>query len=199
MHAKDGSTVTDDDDRKRFARVALPHLDAAFNLARWITRSEHDANDVVQEAFLRAMRHFAGFRGDQARPWLLQIVRNTCYSWMRENRPADLIAIDDEDDAWIEGAAPEADEPPNVAQRHADREQINRAIAALPAAFREVLVLRELEDLSYKEIARIVEIPLGTVMSRLARARAQLQQALRPLGSRPLLRTVPTAAREGAK
>ena len=199
MRRKDGSTVTDDDDRKRFARVALSHLDAAFNLARWITRSDHDANDVVQEAYLRAMRHFAGFRGDQARPWLLQIVRNTSYSWMRENRPAELIAIDDEDDAGIEGAAPEADEPPNVAQRHADREQINRAIAALPAAFREVLVLRELEDLSYKEIARIVEIPLGTVMSRLARARALLQQALRPLGSRPLLRTVPTAAREGAK
>lgn len=199
MRRKDGSTVTDDDDHKRFARVALPHLDAAFNLARWITRSDHDAKDVVQEAYLRAIRHFAGFRGDQARPWLLQIVRNTCYSWMRENRPAELVAIDDEDDSWIEGSAPEADEPPNVAQRHADREQINRAIAALPAAFREVLMLRELEDLSYKQIARIVEIPLGTVMSRLARARALLQQELRPLGARPLLRTVPPAAREGAK
>ena len=189
--------MSDDDDRKRFAQVALPHLDAAFNLARWLTRSEHDADDVVQEAYLRAMRHFAGFRGDQARPWLLQIVRNTCFSWLRENRPAELMAIDD-DDPRIEGAAPEADEPPNVAQRHADREQINRAIAALPAAFREVLVLREIEDLSYKEIARIVDIPLGTVMSRLSRARALLQRALQSpgaSGARPVLRTVPPAAR----
>jgi RNA polymerase sigma-70 factor, ECF subfamily len=198
MRLKDGSSVTDDDDHKRFAQVALPHLDAAFNLARWLTRSDHDASDVVQEAYLRAMRHFAGFRGDQGRPWLLKIVRNTCFSWLRENRPAELTAIDDEDHSRIEGAAPEADEPPNVAQRHADREQINRAIAALPAAFREVLVLRELEDLSYREIARIADIPLGTVMSRLARARGLLQLALRP-GARPLLRTVPPAARDGAK
>jgi RNA polymerase sigma-70 factor, ECF subfamily len=190
--------LTEDDDRRRFAQLALPHLDAAYNLARWLTRNDHDANDVVQEAYLRAMRHFGGFRGERARPWLLQIVRHTCYSWLKENRPAEVAASDEADEAWLNTASPADDEPPNLVQRKADREQINRAIAALPVAFREVLVLREMEDLSYKEIARIADIPLGTVMSRLSRARSLLQQALRP-DARPLLRTVPPAPREGAR
>lgn len=190
--------MTDEETRQRFERLALPHLDAAYNLARWLTRNDHDAQDVVQEACLRAMRYFETFRGEQARPWLLQIVRHTCYSWLRQNRPADVLAFDAADEAWPEAAAPAADEPMAVAVRNADRALINRAIAALPIAFREVLVLRELEDLSYKEIARIADIPVGTVMSRLSRARALMQQALQP-GARPVLRDVSRAVKGGVK
>jgi len=193
---KKGPHVTDADNRRRFAVLAVPHLDAAYNLARWLTRNDHDAEDVVQEACLRAMRHFAGFRGDQVRPWLLQIVRHTCYSWLKENRPAEIVALDEGDEPWREGMAPFADEPPQLAQRKADRAQINQAIAGLPVAYREVLVLRELEDLSYKDIARITDVPLGTVMSRLSRARGLMQQALTP-GARPPLRSVSRLNRGG--
>lgn len=185
--------MTNEETRQRFERLALPHLDAAYNLARWLTRNDHDAQDVVQEACLRAMRYFETFRGEQARPWLLQIVRHTCYSWLRQNRPGEVIALDAEENAWAEAVAPAADEPMAVALRNADRLLINRAIAALPIVFREVLVLRELEDLSYKDIARIADIPVGTVMSRLSRARVLMQQSLRP-GARPLLREVPRSA-----
>ena len=127
------------------------------------------------------------------RAWLLQIVRHTCYSWLKENRPAERVTLDDDDALWLEGIAPAADEPDAAALRSADRAQLDQAIAALPIAYREVLVLRELEDLAYKDIARIADIPLGTVMSRLARARSLLRQALRP-GARPLLRPVASAA-----
>ena len=190
--------MSDDETWRRFEAIALPHLDAAYNLARWLTRNDHDAEDVVQEAMLRAMRYLGGFRGEGARPWLLQIVRNTCWSWLKENRPAERVALaDDEGDAaWHELAAPAGDEPPSIAMRKADRALIDQAIAALPPAFREVLVLRELEDLSYAEIARIVEIPIGTVMSRLARARALMRSALAP-AARPLLRPVPRIAQNG--
>ena len=180
----------------RFELLLLPHLDAAYNLARWLMRNDHDAQDVVQEACLRAMRHFGSFRGEQARPWLLQIVRHTGYSWLRQNRPSEVVALDADEDTWPEAVAPAADEPMAVAVRNADRVLVNRAIAALPIAFREVLVLRELEDLSYKEIARIVDVPIGTVMSRLSRARALMQQALLP-GARPMLREVPVRATRG--
>ena len=189
--------MTDEKTRRRFEQLALPHLDAAYNLARWLTRNDHDAQDVVQEACLRALRYFESFRGEQARPWLLQIVRHTCYSWLQQNRPADVVGFDAEDESSRpEAVAPAADEPMAVAVRNADRALINRAIAALPISFREVLVLRELEDLSYKEIARIADIPLGTVMSRLSRARALLQQALQP-GARPVLRDVSRSAQGG--
>ena len=181
--------MTDEADLRRFELLALPHLDAAYNLARWLTRSDHDAQDVVQEASLRALRYFGGLRGDNARPWLMQIVRHTCYSWLKDNRPAEVIAFDDGDDAWQNVPASADDEPQAVALRAADRAQINKALAALPVAFREVLVLRELEDLSYKDIAQIVDIPVGTVMSRLARARALMRDALNSPG-RPILRTV---------
>ncbi len=181
--------MSDDETWRRFELLALPHLDAAWNLARWLTRNDHDAQDVVQEALLRAMRYANGCRGDSARAWLLQIVRHTCYSWLHKNRPADIVALDDFDDDWARLAAPSGDEPPAVAMRRADRAQVNAAIAALPVAFREVIVLRELEDLSYGDIARIAEIPVGTVMSRLSRARALLRIALAP-GLRPALRTV---------
>jgi RNA polymerase sigma-70 factor (ECF subfamily) len=185
-----------DENRRRFETLAMPHLDAAYNLARWITRNDDDAQDVVQEALIRAMRYIDSLRGDAARPWLLQIVRHTCYSWLEENRPAERITFDGADADWQDIAAPAADEPLAVAMRNADRRQINEAIAALPVPFREVLVLRELEDLSYIDIARIAEIPVGTVMSRLARARNLMRIALTSNG-RPVLRTVPRAAAPG--
>ncbi|WP_457333404.1 sigma-70 family RNA polymerase sigma factor [Rhizobacter sp. P5_C2] len=191
-------SVDDDDTRQRFERFALPHLDAAYNLARWLTRNDHDAQDVVQEACLRAMHYFASFRGEQARPWLLTVVRHSCYAWLRENRPAELVHVGD-GDAMPEPAAPSSDEPLETALRNADRVRLNQAIAALPIDFREVLVLRELEDLSYRDIARIADIPIGTVMSRLSRARALLRDALQP-AARPrtaVLRPVPRAARGG--
>ena len=188
----------DDENRKRFESLAMPHLDAAYNLARWLTRNDDDAQDVVQESFMRAMRYMGGFRGDSARAWLLQIVRHTCYSWLKENRPVQKVALDDIDDAWQEIAAPATDEPHSMAMRKADRLQINEAIAALPVPFREVLVLRELEDLSYIDIARIADIPLGTVMSRLARARGLMREALMPT-ARPTLRTVPRSTHVGGK
>jgi RNA polymerase sigma-70 factor (ECF subfamily) len=187
-----------DEDRGRFESLAMPHLDAAYNLARWLTHNDHDAEDVVHESLLRAMRYIGSFRGGSARPWLLQIVRHTWYSWLKENRPAEKVALDDLDEGWHEIAAPVADEPPSVAMRKADRQQVNEAIAALPATYREVLVLRELEDLSYNDIARIVDIPVGTVMSRLSRARGLMREALTP-SARPALRTVPRTAIGGSK
>ncbi len=163
---------------RRFERVAMPHLDAAYNLARWLTQDDHDAEDVVQEALVRAMRYIDGFRGDSARAWLLQIVRNTCFTWLKENRAKNQTTLDDFDDAAEAIAAPESQEPPAIAMRKADKAQIDAAIAALPVPYREVLVLREIEGLSYKEIATVVRVPIGTVMSRLARARERLQTTL---------------------
>jgi RNA polymerase sigma-70 factor (ECF subfamily) len=188
--------MSDEENRRRFESLALPHLDAAYSLARWLTHNDQDAQDVVQEAAMRAMRYIGGFRGDSARAWLLQIVRHTCYSWMKENRPAEKVAFDGDDDAWQNVPAPASDEPHSVAMRKADRLQINDAIAALPIPFREVLVLRELEDLSYSDIARIADIPLGTVMSRLARARGLMRDSLTP-SARPVLRTVPRSTQAG--
>jgi RNA polymerase sigma-70 factor (ECF subfamily) len=188
--------MDDDENRRRFELLAMPHLDAAYNLARWLTHNDHDAQDVVQEALLRAMRYMGTFRGENARPWLLKIVRHSCFSWLRENRPAERLSLDDVDETLSGLAAPAADEPHAAAVRNADRLQINQAISALPIAYREVLVLRELEDLSYGDIARIAEIPVGTVMSRLARARGLMRQALQPSG-RPVLRTVPRSTLGG--
>jgi RNA polymerase sigma-70 factor, ECF subfamily len=188
--------MSDDENWRRFERLALPHLDAAYNLARWLTHNDHDAQDVVQEALVRAMRYIHGLRGESARAWLLQIVRHTCFSWLKENRPVEKVVLDDVEDAWQEMAAPSADEPPAVAMRKADKEQINAAIAGLPVAYREVLVLRELEDFSYAEIAQIADIPVGTVMSRLSRARGLMRVALTPI-TRPMLRTVPRIAQAG--
>jgi RNA polymerase sigma-70 factor, ECF subfamily len=165
--------------RQRFEGLVLPHLDAAYNLARWITRNDHDAQDVVQEAVLRAFRFFDGLRGE-AKPWLLAIVRNSCMSWLNVNRPADLAGFDDR---AVEALAPEEEGPETQAMRALDRRMLNEAIAALPAQFREVLVLRELEDLSYKEIARVADVPIGTVMSRLARARRLLGEAVRAVSN----------------
>lgn len=161
--------------RMRFEALALPHLDAAFNLARWLARDSQDASDIVQEAFLRAFDAFDGLRGDNAKPWLLAIVRNTCFSWLAINRPGPgQIPYDEEIHAQPD---PEAD-PELLALRADDRRRVDAAIEQLPLEFREVVVLREIEDLSYKEIARVLSIPIGTVMSRLARGRHLLARTL---------------------
>jgi len=169
-----------DERRQRFAASVLPHLDAAYNLARWLVRDGHDAQDVVQEAMLRALRHFETFRGGDARPWLLAIVRNAAFAWLAARRPDEIAAVDDAAlDAALAAAAPSAD-PETLAIRDAQRRAIDAAIAALPIAYREAIVLRELEELSYRDIARITDVPIGTVMSRLSRARTQLARTLRP-------------------
>jgi RNA polymerase sigma-70 factor (ECF subfamily) len=167
---------------RQFEQFALPHLDAAYNLARWLVRDGHAAEDVVQEAFLRALRYFGSFRGDDAdaaRPWLLGIVRNVCYAWLRDNRGASTASFDDEHDGPAAIDEPGTTlEPVQLIALKQDRARVNAALAALPAVFREVLILRELEELPYDAIARIAGIPPGTVMSRLSRARALLRAAL---------------------
>jgi RNA polymerase sigma factor (sigma-70 family) len=168
-----GSDVLDLQDRLRFEQLMLPHLDAAFNLARWLLRGRSDAEDVAQEAMLRAFRFFRGFHGGDARAWLLQIVRNTCYTWLEKSRPLELATEFDEELYPQPGATPES-----LAIAGDNRERLTRALEGLPPRFREVLVLRELEGCSYKEIAAITSMPIGTVMSALARARQRLQRTL---------------------
>jgi len=169
-----------DDRQQRFAASVLPHLDAAYNLARWLVRDGHDAEDVVQDAMLRALRHVDDLRGADARPWLLAIVRNAAWSWLRARRPAELAEIDvDALDAALAPGAPDPD-PESIAIRRGERRAVDEAIRALPIALRETLILRELEGCSYREIAQVLDVPMGTVMSRLARARALLARALRP-------------------
>lgn len=163
-----------------FEEAVLPHLDAAYNLARWLTRNDADAQDVVQEAFLRALRFFSGFRGDDARAWLLTIVRNTCYTWLKRTKSREVVS--DFTEAMY---ARESDEPdPETVQLiKAQTQLVSEAIEKLPIEFREILVLRELEELSYKEIAEVTGIPIGTVMSRLARARKRLLASLKVDGA----------------
>jgi RNA polymerase sigma factor (sigma-70 family) len=158
-------------------RALLPHLDAAYNLARWLVRNGTDAEDLAQEAYLRAWRAFAGFRGGDGRSWLLTIVRNTCYTWLRENRRHGLAVEFNEDIHSEDVEVPDAE---RLLAESCSRETLEKALLELPAEFREAIVLRELEGLSYKEISEIVGVPVGTVMSRLARARARLQLCLAP-------------------
>jgi RNA polymerase sigma-70 factor (ECF subfamily) len=165
--------VLDLQERGRFEQLVLPHLDAAFNLARWILRGRADAEDVAQEAMLRAFRFFRGFHGGDVRAWLLQIVRNNCYTWLEKNRPMELATEFDEELYPQAGVTPES-----LAIAGDNRERLTRALEELPARFREVLILRELEGCSYKEIAAITSMPIGTVMSALARARQRLQRTL---------------------
>jgi RNA polymerase sigma-70 factor (ECF subfamily) len=168
-----GSDVLDSQDQVRFEVLVLPHLDAAFNLARWLLRDGADAEDAAQEAMLRAYRFFQGFHGGDVRAWLLQIVRNTCYTWLEKNRQVKDMAEFDE-----ELHVPSSPTPEALAIAGDNRERLTRALESLSPRFREVLVLRELEGCSYKEIAAITSIPIGTVMSTLSRARRQLQQAI---------------------
>ena len=163
-----------------FERDVLPHLDAAYNLARWLTRNDQDAEDVVQDASLRAFKYFETFHGGNCRAWWLAIVRNSCYTWMKRNRPPELLTSFDEetDSAFCETSNRE------TLQAHAaDRQMLHKALENLPAEYREVVILRELEGLTYKEIAEVADTPIGTVMSRLARARKRLRTALSDFAS----------------
>jgi RNA polymerase sigma-70 factor (ECF subfamily) len=159
----------------RFEQLVLPHFDAGYNLARWLTRNPQDAEDVVQDACMRALKYLGSLRGGDARAWFLTIVRHAFYDWCKRNRPTQVIPDDGTaSDLAIDAAAID---PEQAALRSAESRSLAKAVAQLPLVFREVLILRELEDLSYKEIARVVDIPIGTVMSRLARARSLLQRS----------------------
>src|SRR5437588_9801942 len=158
-----------------FEAAMLPHLDAAHNLARWLVRNEQDAQDVVQEEYLRAFRSFSGFHGTNGRAWLLTIVRNTSYTLLKKNRAVDFTTPFDEE---IHATGHESVSPATILEHSEDAELIKEAMDALPAEFREILVLRHQEGLSYKELGDIAQIPLGTVMSRLARARDKLKEYL---------------------
>ena len=158
-----------------FDQVVMPHLDAAYNLAHWLVRNTHDAEDIVQESYLRAFKFFGGYQGGDSRAWVLKIVRNTSYSFLEKNRPAGLA---EEFDEKIHTADTERPDAETALLRSSDSHMLRKALAELPVAFREVLVLRELEDMSYKEIAEVMDAPIGTVMSGLARGRAQLREQL---------------------
>lgn len=168
------------DQQSQFEAIVLPHLDAAYNLARWLAGNDHDAADIVQEASLRAFRFVAGFRGGNSRSWLLTIVRNTAYTWLKKNHAPAVIQMADDELTEIEDpAAPAADV---ALLQKANADVLRAAIEALPVEYREALVLRELEGLAYKDIAGVAGVPIGTVMSRLARARKQLQETLTAKG-----------------
>ena len=156
-----------------FEEAMLPHLDAAHNLAKWLLRNEQDAQDVVQEAYLRAFKSFSGFHGSNGRAWLLTIVRNTSYTLLKKNRAVDLSTTFDEK---VHASDHESASPAAILEHAEDAELIGKAIHELPAEFREIVILRHQQDLSYKEIGEILQIPPGTVMSRLARARGKLKE-----------------------
>jgi RNA polymerase sigma factor (sigma-70 family) len=164
-----------DEKRRRFEALAMPHLDAAYNLARWLTRGSAEADDIVQDAMLRAFRSFEGFRGDAVKPWLLAIVRNCHRSALEQKKRHAETPLGDNDDNEIvaDGPTPEAS-----AIQTGDGRRLDNAIAALPEEFREVVILRELEEMSYRDIAATTGAPIGTVMSRLARGRAMLRDKL---------------------
>jgi RNA polymerase sigma-70 factor, ECF subfamily len=175
--SREGSALADPQERARFEALVMPHLDAAYNLARWLVRRDAEAEDLAQEALLRAYRFFGGFRGGDARAWLLRIVRNVSYTWLEATRAAEASTEFDEERHGAAEATPES-----LAIAGAEHERLARALEELPARFREVLVLRELEGCSYKEIAEITGRPVGTVMSGLSRARRRLAQALGTAG-----------------
>jgi RNA polymerase sigma-70 factor (ECF subfamily) len=180
--------MTDSDQAARFQLMALPHMDAAYNLARWLTGDAQDAEDVTQEAFLRAFKFFGSFRGDDPRTWLLAIVRNVFYSQWRRTKSTGSSTEFDEDmhslseDESLPELGQRADmNPESILSRNDDIRLLDQALQALPVEYREALVLRELEDLSYKEIAATLEVPIGTVMSRLARARRLMLDSFKRL------------------
>jgi RNA polymerase sigma-70 factor (ECF subfamily) len=163
------------DSQAQFEQIVMPHLDAAYNLARWLTGNHHDAEDIVQEACVRALRFAGGFRGGSSRSWMLAIVRNMTYTWLKKNRPDAMVSIDDEELAEIE-------DPSGPPVDKLDAGFLRAALGELPVEFREAIVLRDIEGFSYKEIAEVADVPIGTVMSRLARARRQLQSYLAQKG-----------------
>lgn len=175
-----------------FTEVVLPHLDSAYNLARWLVRNGDDAEDIVQEAFTRALQYFDGFHGGDARAWLLRIVRNTSYGWLQKNRARQPVEFDEAIHAGRGGANPET-----LMLQNADGQLVEQAMKALPARFREVLVLRELQGLTYKEISDVVGLPMGTVMSRLSRARDRFRHAVsEALSTNQLSASIPKARNE---
>jgi RNA polymerase sigma-70 factor (ECF subfamily) len=163
--------------RSRFEAVVLPHLDAGYALARWLTRNDADAADVVQEACLRAFRYFDSYREGDAKSWLLKIVRRACYDWLERNRPAELVPLETETDP--DGAvhsAPLTIDADALLESRSDMRRLDRLIEALPPRLREAIVLRELQELDYRQIAEVTGVPIGTVMSRLHRARSALRR-----------------------
>jgi len=158
----------------RFEEIVLPHLNAAYNLARWLLRNEHDAQDAVQEAYLRAYRFFDGFQGGDGRAWLMAIVRNTCRTSLQQTGKMEAAEFDeDQHSQYCPSFGPEAH---MIQQSNAD--SVRRCIEELPAEYKDALVMREMEEMSYKEIAEATAVPIGTVMSRLARARSRVQNCL---------------------
>jgi RNA polymerase sigma-70 factor (ECF subfamily) len=175
--------MIDSTKKQRFQASVLPHLNSAFNLACWLTRSRQDAEDVVQEAYLRAFKFFDGFHGDDSRAWLLTIVRNTFYTWYQEQQKQRQQTEFDEDVQVLQtgdgfGMAAADNNPETLLMQKDSERQLRQALQALPLEFREVMVMRELEEFSYKEIATIADLPIGTVMSRLARGRKRLHTLL---------------------
>ena len=170
------STFTPPTKLELFEEIILPHLNSAYNLARWLTQNEHDAQDVVQESYLRAFRFFDGYHGGEPKAWLLAVVRNTCHTWRRrEKREVTKVLFDEADHT------PNLDAP-NAEARLVEATKMNtlrHCIEALPAEFREVLVMRELEEMSYQQVAEVANLPVGTVMSRLSRARKRLEECAR--------------------
>lgn len=175
--------MTDSTREKRFQAIVMPHLNSAFNLACWLTRSHPDAEDVVQEAYLRAFKFFDSFHGDDGRAWLLTIVRNTFYTWYQQNQTQNTL-FDEQyhspDGENVVDTQYVDNNPENLLSQKDSQQQLLQALQALPLEFREVMVLRELEDLSYKQISAVVGIPIGTVMSRLGRGRKLLEKVLAP-------------------
>ena len=179
-----GNWLQEENKTAQFEAVALPLFGTAYNLARWLVRNDRDAEDVVQEAYLRAFRFFGGYRGGDSRSWLLTIVRNTCYTWLQQNRSRELTdPIEDK----LEELGVSAENPETLLLQNVDAQLVRKALEELPIEFREVLIMREMEDLSYKEISTIAELPIGTVMSRLARGRKRLRELLLiPMGKEGL-------------
>lgn len=167
--------MEEQDKLARFEHSIMPHMSAAYNLARWLTSNDADAQDVVQESYLRAFKYFGGFGDRDSRGWLLRIVRNAFYDWLKKNRGGETIEPFDEE---LHDAADETRGPDALLLQKADQELLHKAIASLPLEFREILVLRELEGFSYNEISQLADVPVGTVMSRLARARERLRTQL---------------------
>ena len=167
--------LKDQDKQAQFEQTVLPHINAAFNLAHWLINNDQDAEDIVQESYLRAYKYYSSYQGGNSRAWLLTIVRNTCYTWLHENQAQGLtVDLDDE----LSSVEFDSADPELCLQIKADQQSVSRALEELPAPYRELIVLREMEALSYKEIALIAGVPIGTVMSRLARARQQLKEFL---------------------